>query len=284
MNARHLIRLCGMPRCWSRLLILNSAFGYRLTMSDSKAAREKTASFPLTDWNQVERLKVERESEQHLLLSLLAERYWTPIFTFLVNQGYTDHEAEDLAQDFFAFALESRLFAKADKERGRFRSFLLASLKNFAAKARRHDEAGKRRPPGGVTSLDALLEDAYFHPASLVQRDTSETQFHRAWLHEIVTNVLRTLQQEFATGGKQTHFELFRTRVVAPEFEGADPPPLEKQASELGLDFKVAANQITTAKRAFKRILAREVRAYAMSETDTKEELRDVLHFLRIDE
>lgn len=244
---------------------------------------DKSAAFPMTDWHQLDRLKAEHESEQHPLLSLLAERYWTPIFTFLVNQGYTDHEAEDLAQDFFAFAMKSRLFSKADKKRGRFRSFLLASLKNFAAKARRHDEAGKRNPPGGVASLDALLEDAYFHPASLVQQDTPETQFHRAWLHEVVVNVLRTLQQEFDESGKRTHFELFRTRLVAPEIEGTHPPPLEKQAHELGLEFKEAANQITTAKRAFKRILAREVQAYAVSETDTKEELRDVLHFLEID-
>jgi hypothetical protein len=99
-----------------------------------------------------------------------------------------------------------------------------------------------------------------------------------------VVNVLRNLQKEFETGGKQTHYELFRVRVVGPEFDGTDPPPLEKQAKELGLEFKEAANQITTAKRAFKRILAREVRAYAMSETDGKEELREILHFLKIEQ
>jgi RNA polymerase sigma-70 factor (ECF subfamily) len=238
----------------------------------------------VTDWHQLDRLKAGGSPEQHSLLSLLAERYWSPIFSFLVNQGYTDHEAEDLAQEFFAFALQSRLFSKADKDRGRFRSFLLASLKNFAAKARRHDGAGKRCPPGGVASLDALLEDAYYHPASLVQRDTPETQFHRAWLHEVVANVLRNLQREFDAGGKQTHYELFRVRVLGPEFDGTDPPPLEKQAKELGLEFKEAANQITTAKRAFKRILAREVRAYAMSERDGKEELHEILHFLKIEQ
>jgi RNA polymerase sigma-70 factor (ECF subfamily) len=253
-------------------------------MSESKGHPDKSAAFPVTDWQQLDRLKTEGDPGHHPVLGLLAERYWSPIFTFLVSQGHSEHEAEDLAQDFFAFALESRLFAKADKRRGRFRSFLLGSLKNFAAKARRHDEAGKRRPPGGVASLDALLEDAYYHPASLVEEDTPETRFHRAWLHEVVANVLRTLQQEFEAGRKQTHYELFRVRVVAPEFEGTEPPPLEKQAKELGLEFKEAANQITTAKRAFKRILAREVRAYAMSETDSREELREVLQFLRIEE
>ena len=253
-------------------------------MGDSRNQPNKSAVFPVTDWHQLDRLKAGGNPEQHALLSLLAERYWGPILSFLVNQGYTDHEAEDLVQDFFAFALQSRLFFKADKDRGRFRSFLLASLKNFAAKARRHDGAGKRCPPGGVASLDALLEDAYYHPASLVLRDTPEAQFHRAWLQELVNNVLQGLKQEFETTGKQSHYELFRVRVVAPEIDGTDPPPLEEQANELGLAFKEAANQITTAKRAFKRILAREVRAYAMSATDTKEELREVLHLLRIEE
>jgi RNA polymerase sigma-70 factor (ECF subfamily) len=252
-------------------------------MGDSRSHADKSVAFPVTDWQQLDDLKAEGGPAQHPVLGLLAERYWGPIFTFLVGQGYSEHEAEDLTQDFFAFALESRLFAKADRQRGRFRSFLLGSLKNFAAKARRRNETGKRCPPAGVGSLDALLEDGYYHPASLVHRDTPEVQFHRAWLHEVVSNVLRNLQEECEASGRRTHFDLFRVRVVAPELEGIDPPPLEEQARELGLEFKEAANQITTAKRAFKRILAREVQAYAMSEMDSREEVRDVLHFLRVD-
>ncbi len=243
-------------------------------------------AFPSTDWGHVDALKKAQGqgTEDLELLTVLAGRYWSPIYQLLRWQGVPEMDAMDLTQDFFAFALESRLFAKADQQRGRLRSFLLASLKHFAAKARRRDEAGKRCPPGGVTSLEALLEDEYFHPASLIECGTLETRFHRAWLHEVVVNVLRNLEEELEAGGKQTHYELFRVRVVAPALEGTDPPPLEKQAKELGLKSKEAANQITTAKRAFKRILAREVKAYAMSQPDSNEELGEILHLLRIDQ
>lgn len=222
------------------------------------------------------------------MLNLLAQKYWPPIYQFLLCQGMSEDEAKDTVQDFFEFALKSHLFEKADRKKGRLRSFLLVALKHFAANAHRRRSARKRGPPGGVVSLDQLLEDAYFHPSALVQEDVqedpSDKKFRDAWLHSVVENALRELREEFEKDGMQTHFELFRARIVAPELEDSDPPPLTRLASELGLEFKKADGQITTAKRAFKRILLREVANHTMCEEDTAEEMRDVLHFLRLEE
>jgi DNA-directed RNA polymerase specialized sigma24 family protein len=252
-------------------------------MDDSAKSGDTSQYFPHTNWFYLDRLKHDNGAERQPILDLLASHYWTPIVAYLVRRGYDSHQAQDLAQDFFSFALESRLFDKADRARGRFRSLLLTSLKHFAAKARRHDEAGKRSPPGGWASLEELLQEDAAPPASLVQTDPTETFFHQTWLREVVANALRRLQQEFESSGKSTHFELFRSRVVAPELENAVPRPLETQAEELGLDFKEAANQILTAKRAFKRLLIREVRSYAVSEEDSCEELREVLGLLGLE-
>jgi len=188
-----------------------------------------------------------------------------------------------MIQDFFVFALQTRLFTKADEERGRFRSFLLGSLNNFMANEHRKQSAQKRKPAEGIGSLDELVDDGYYHPKSLVNSETPEVLFHRAWVREVVRNVLAGLEKDLKSSGKTTHFILFQSRVVSPELDGDEPPPLQQQARELGLEYKEAANQIIAAKRAFRRLLEREVRSYVRSEDDMMQERLDVLHFMKLE-
>jgi DNA-directed RNA polymerase specialized sigma24 family protein len=86
-------------------------------------------------------------------LSELCRIYWRPIFLFLRRQGSNPEDAEDLTQGFFAHLIESRAYARADPEKGRFRSFLLGALKHFVAHARAHDRRQKR---GGGMILGPL--------------------------------------------------------------------------------------------------------------------------------
>jgi len=252
-------------------------------MSNSSERTRKSGMLPQTDWSQIRHLKSASAAEQQPLLDILAKKYWTPIFQYLQCQGYREHEAQDLIQDFFAFALRTNLFSKADERRGRFRSFLLGALNNFLANERRKQLAKKRKPTEGFASLDELLGDEYYHPKSLVNDETPEVQFHRAWVREVVRNVLAVMEEEFRHSGKTTHFILFRSRVVLPELDGEEPPPLQQQARELGLEYKEAANQIIAAKRAFRRLLEREIRLYVQTDEDMAQERLDVLQLLELE-
>jgi DNA-directed RNA polymerase specialized sigma24 family protein len=252
-------------------------------MSQSDKLRSKSGLFSQTDWNQIKGLKEASASERLPFLDLLAKKYWTPIFQYLLIQGYAEFEAQDLTQDFFAYALDTQLFSKADPQRGRFRSFLLKSLNNFLKNKWRKDSAQKRQPKEGVTSLDALADMGYYQPKSLVNRETPETIFHHAWLREVVRNALQNMEEDFNSSGKKTHYFLFRSRVVSPELDGEEPPSLQVQARELGLEYKEAANQILTAKRAFLRILEKEVRVYTRSEQEASEEKTDVLKLFNLE-
>lgn len=243
----------------------------------------KAGILPQTDWSQLRQLKQATDLEQQPLLNVLAEKYWSPIFQFLRCQGHDEEEAKDLIQDFFGFALKTRLFAKADEARGRFRSFLLSSLNHFVANEHRRQSAQKRKPAQGVGSLDELVDDGYYHPKSLIHSETPELLFHQAWVREVVRNVLQHLEQDFKSTGKETHFILFQSRVVMPELDGDEPPPLQQQARELGLEYKEAANQILTAKRAFLRILQKEIRSYVRSEDDATQERLDIERVLRME-
>ena len=89
-------------------------------------------------------------------LAELCETYWAPLYGFVRSRGHAIHDAQDLTQSFFAYLIEHKIYARADREKGKFRSFLLASLKNFLGHAYDREQTLKR---GG--SLDFLpLDDA----------------------------------------------------------------------------------------------------------------------------
>lgn len=180
------------------------------------------------------------------------------------------------------FAMEKELFSRADRNRGRFRTFLLAALENFVLNEWRRQSSLKRRPKEGLVSLYDVVGDGYVTPSALAHNDTPETIFHRSWLYEVVRHVLHEMETEFSRTGKSTHYQLFRARVIAPELEGITPPSLAEQAQEFGIEYKEAANQIVTAKRAFLRLLTREVRSYASSAEDLVDERLDVIRLLSL--
>src|SRR5436190_23440872 len=101
-------------------------------------------------------------------LSELCRIYWRPIFLFLRRQGANPHDAQDLTQGFFAHLIESRAYARADPEKGHFRSFLLGALKHFVAHARAHDRTQKRGGGMILGQLDtAAIDVAVLRAASL---------------------------------------------------------------------------------------------------------------------
>ena len=106
--------------------------------------------FPSTRWTMVlEAGDDEAASRQSLsALSELCRIYWRPLYLFLRREGFGPDDAQDLTQGFFADLIETRAYARADREKGRFRSFLLGALKHFAANARDRERAQKRG--GGI--------------------------------------------------------------------------------------------------------------------------------------
>src|SRR2546430_10246391 len=93
--------------------------------------------FPSTHWSAVlaaGRSQAEPEIAR-AALAQLCQSYWAPLYSFVRSRGYTVHDAQDLTQSFFAYLIEHKIYAHLDRQKGRFRSFLLASLQNFLADA-----------------------------------------------------------------------------------------------------------------------------------------------------
>lgn len=227
--------------------------------------------FPTTHWSMLEAVRGSMTAQQRETLNFLILRYWKPVYVYIRQRGY-ESEAEDLTQDFFLHSLARELFGRADRARGRFRTFLLACLNNFLSDI--EDYRRRRRPAEGIVSIHELaLKDKLTFELS--DDETPETLFCRSWVYELLIRVFRVLEQEFKASGKEIHCELFRRRVFEPALWGS-PPPLDALAAEAGLTTRQASNRMVTALRAFQRLLREEIRIYAVSEDEVTSEIHDL--------
>src|SRR3954454_2664287 len=118
--------------------------------------------FPTTLWTLVLHAGRDEPAQARAALARLCQAYWDPLYSFLRRRGYPPHDAEDLTQAFFARLLEKRGLGRVDPEQGRFRTFLLASLKNFLANDWDRSQALKRGGGQTILALDAESAEARY--------------------------------------------------------------------------------------------------------------------------
>jgi len=139
-------------------------------------------------------------------LERLCRTYWYPLYAYVRRQGYSPEDAQDLTQEFFARLLEKNYFAKADRDRGKFRTFLLGSLKNFLVNEWKR--AGRLKRGGGVEFLfiDAnVAEDRYATESA--NESNPDAAYEQLWAVTLIEQVLTRLRQEFKAADKARLFE-----------------------------------------------------------------------------
>ncbi len=185
----------------------------------------ESQSFAPTHWTLILRARGETP-EARAALSELCEAYYQPVLRFLRREGRDEDAARELTQEFFARILAGPGFDQADPERGRFRSYLLGSLKHFLADQRKHELRLKRG--GGVAALSIDAAGAGDEEGSLQIADTSmpspEAYFDREWALAIMARALNVLEREFATAGKAGQFDALKPWLAgeAPSMSQAD--------------------------------------------------------------
>jgi RNA polymerase sigma-70 factor (ECF subfamily) len=141
-------------------------------------------------------------------LATLCKSYWYPLYAFVRRQGTGADEAQDAIQGFLARLMEKNALREFDQRRGRFRSFLLASLKNFLANERDRDRAQKRGGDQAAIPLDEIAHDGE-RRYSLEPRNslTPEKIFERQWALGLLNRVLAQLREESVSAGKSAQFD-----------------------------------------------------------------------------
>lgn len=209
-------------------------------------------------------------------LSELCRIYWRPIFYFLRRQGSSPHDAQDLTQGFFAHLIESRAYARADREKGRFRSFLLGALKHFVAHARAHERTLKR---GGGILLAELNEAAVAEAesrAATQQSWSADHVYEREWAEALLRRALIRLAEECALAGKAELFDALNSHLTATE----EAVSYEQLAVQLGRPAATLRSDVARLRTRYRAILREEVRGTVSEATEVDAELRHLCETL----
>ena len=174
------------------------------------------SGFETTHWSIVRAAGSESTGRSRDALAHLCSTYWEPLYGYLRRQGHSAEDAEDLTQGFFTRVLEKGVLRAADPQRGRFRAFLLASLRHYTANERAHAQAQKR---GGATPALPLEFDVAEQRYLAEPHDaaTPETIFDRRWALTVLSRTLATLGAESRRRGKGQVFDALKDHLVAPE-------------------------------------------------------------------
>jgi RNA polymerase sigma factor (sigma-70 family) len=236
--------------------------------------------FPSTHWSVVlaaGRSLVEPQAAQAALAEL-CKTYWAPLYSFVRGRGYSVHDAQDLTQSFFAYLIEHKIYKRVDRRKGRFRSFLLASLKNFLADAADRERTLKR---GGDQRFLPLHEWQIKEAESLFQNyrggSTEDQLFDRTWAEALVTAGLEQLSAAYRSEARENLFNELRIFVAG----SAGPPPAYAElAVRLGMAESTLRSHVTRLRARYREVLRAEVRRTVDSETEVDEELRELLRVL----
>jgi RNA polymerase sigma factor (sigma-70 family) len=210
-------------------------------------------------------------------LEQLCRAYWYPLYAFVRGRGLSPHDAEDLIQSFFAFLLAKDVIARADRERGRFRTFLLAALQNFHANERARASSLKRGGGNAIMSFDELQAEARYQeePASNL---SPKRLFDQKWAASLLDQVLQILAREYTAAGKAALFEELR-KVI---WGGRGEVSYEILARQLGTTegaIKVAVHRL---RLRFKECLRDEVMHTVAAPGEVDDELRHLLNSLTL--
>jgi RNA polymerase sigma-70 factor (ECF subfamily) len=237
---------------------------------------DRPVVFATTHWSVVLEAGHNLSPGSEEALEKLCRIYWYPLYAFARRQGNTPEDAQDLTQNFFARLLEKNYLSKADPDRGKFRTFLLRSLKNFLVNDWKR--AGRLKRGGGLEflSIDTnAAEDRY--AAEAPDEGNPDAEYETRWAITLVEQVLTALRQEFNAADKARLFEELRGFIWGDK----SPASYAEIAGHLNLsegNVKVAVHRL---RQRFRELLRAEVANTVARPEDIDGELRHLIGVLK---
>jgi RNA polymerase sigma factor (sigma-70 family) len=227
------------------------------------------SEFPITRLSMVRAAAGATGVKSSEALTDLCRAYWHPLYSYVRRRGYDSDEAQDLTQSFIARLLEKHTLRKFQEHRGRFRSFLLVSLKHFLANER--DAARAQKRGGGQ---DAVPMESGLHPSDNL---TPEKAFEKQWALDVLARVMERLRQEFVQAGNIQQFDGLRSHLTGDD----DAIRYRDLARELDMTegaVKVAVHRL---RHRFHETLRAEISLTVANAEDIGDEIRYLMSAIR---
>ncbi len=208
-------------------------------------------------------------------LESLCRAYWYPLYAYVRRLGRQPADAQDLTQEFFARLLEKRWLASADREKGRFRTFLMVALKRFLANE--WDRAHREKRGGHALHfpLDTELAESRYHAEPPLELPADRV-YERRWALTLLENTMDRLRDESARGGKTAEFDRLKICLTADKAGIA----YADLARDLGSSEGAARVAVHRLRRRFREIFREEVAHTVAASEDIEEEMRHLLSAL----
>lgn len=224
--------------------------------------------FATTRWSVV--LAAQGDSEPgRAALEILCSTYWFPVYAVVRRHGFDPDTARDFTQEFFARLLERDGFAKARRERGRFRSFLAQSVRNFLRDQWDQSRAQKRGGGQALISLDA--EEAEGRYLEVAHGPTPDMEFDRQWAEQLLARARVKLHDEYDSSG--------RSEMLGVLEQTGDPnaPSLQEQAARLGLPVNTLKSHLFRARQRHAAVIRELIADTVSTPAEVEDELRHLL-------
>ena len=204
-------------------------------------------------------------------LDQLCHTYWYPIYVYVRREGHGPHDAQDLTQDFFARLLRLKSLEAVAPHKGKFRTFLLASLKHFLLNTRDAACAVKRGGGQPIISLDALEAEQRFQLEPL-NEDSPEVLFDRRWTLTLLKQALAGVECEYTAAGKAQQFAALKEFLQGPAEEG----DYDRAGTALGLNPGAVAVAVHRLRQRYRDRLRAETAQTVSSPEELADEMRQL--------
>jgi RNA polymerase sigma-70 factor (ECF subfamily) len=235
----------------------------------------ENGSFEHTNWFTVKEAGTPASPANDAARTSIYNIYWQSIYFYIRRMGQGPEDAQDLAQEFFARLFEKNYLQSADREKGKFRSFLLTMLKRFLADE--WDRAHRQKRGGGMQFIPLDAQDTEFRYRAEPHNDeTPETLFERRWAASLLEQVLKRLEEECAAEGKSAVFQ-----ELKPFLTNEQESSCAEAARKLGItenNLKVTVHRL---RHRCRELLREEIARTATSSSQVDEEIQDLFAALR---
>jgi len=242
-------------------------------MASGRSSPEFVASgareFRTTHWSVVLTAGDAASPQSAKALEKLCRAYLLPLYAYVRRSGRSPEDAQDLTQAFFERFLENKAVSLADRQRGRFRTFLLTSLQNFLSNEWRRSCAEKRGGGRPLLAWDELSPETNYQPETATEL-TPDKVFDQRWALTLFQQALARLREEFAAAGKGGQFECLKDYLSAEAGEGA----YAEMAARLGMSRSAVAVAVHRLRQRYGQLVRDEIAHTVASPAEVEEELR----------
>jgi len=236
---------------------------------------QSRSSFRTTAWSVVLAAARNPTSESRNALASLCQTYWSPVYAFIRRNGHTRDQSEDLTQAFFALLMEKHFLRDVDRQRGRFRSFLLTAVKHFLANEWDRAHAVKRGGRHLHLTIDVLQAETWYAPAA-VDDTTPERLFERRWALSLIDHVMTRLRAEYTAAGKGEQFDQLQM-LLTP---GEEDARYETVAAAMGVSAGALRMSVHRLRRKYRQVMRAEIAETVSTPEEIDQEIRFLLSVL----